>query len=174
MANLCITVTVLAEAGETGRVVERGGGRVGDFVYVTGKLGGAWRTKRHFEFEPRIELALELVKRFEIRAMIDLSDGLGRDLDHVAEMSGVGVEVEAELVPCHDGCGWEEALSDGEDYELCFVVPSEVAIPDEVGGVKISKVGRLVEMAKNGGGRTVVVLDDGERRDASEMGWAHE
>ena len=58
--------------------ITRSGARAGDILYVTGALGGSI-LGRHMTFEPRVNLARELAKKFEIHAMVDLSDGLGRD-----------------------------------------------------------------------------------------------
>ena len=49
--------------------------------------------------------------------MIDVSDGLGIDLDRLATASGVGVVLDT--VPVAEGATREEALGGGEDYELC-------------------------------------------------------
>ncbi|MDQ2824752.1 MAG: thiamine-phosphate kinase, partial [Verrucomicrobiota bacterium] len=64
---------------EKRRWVSRGGGKVGDDLFVTGRLGGSSRGK-HLRFVPRIEESRWLTKNFSVHAMIDLSDGLGADL----------------------------------------------------------------------------------------------
>lgn len=172
MSVVC-TVTVLAEQADSGRVVTRSGGKVGDGVYVTGVLGGGWRTEHHLEFEPRIQLALELLDRLgdNLHALIDISDGLGRDLDHVAECSGTGAEIEAARVPVRSGFEFVHAMEDGEDYELCFAVDGEADVPSELAGVGITQVGRLTKA--DGAIRTAILNEDGRREDASQMGWEH-
>ena len=54
--------------------------------------------------------------------MMDLSDGLGADLPRLARASGVGFEVDENVLPRNRGCTVTQALNDGEDYELLFAV----------------------------------------------------
>ncbi len=109
---------------EKNRWVGRGGGKAGDELFVTGRLGGSLRGK-HLEFTPRIEEARWLTKHFPIHAMMDLSDGLGADLPRLSRASGVGFAVDENAIPRHRGCSIREAISDGEDYELLFAIPPE-------------------------------------------------
>lgn len=102
--------------------VSRGGGRVGDVILVTGKLGGSLGG-RHLKFEPRLEQGQWLAQHFPIHAMMDLSDGLARDLPRLAGMAGLGFQVEFDRIPRHRGCSVEQAWGDGEDYELLFTAP---------------------------------------------------
>ena len=111
---------------EKRRALLRSGGKPGDFLYVTGYLGGSIRGK-HLRFEPRLTEALWLADHFAINAMIDLSDGLGSDLPRLAKASGTGFEIDQERLPLNKGCSVEQAISDGEDYELLFAIPSEAA-----------------------------------------------
>jgi thiamine-monophosphate kinase len=110
----------------TGRVTARecalrSGGEPGDWLYVTGALGGSIRGK-HLRFIPRIEEARWLTANFTIKAMIDLSDGLGADLPRLARASGAGFVLDRDRVPRTRGCTLDHAISDGEDYELLFAV----------------------------------------------------
>jgi thiamine-monophosphate kinase len=88
---------------------------------VTGRLGGSIRG-RHLRFLPRIDESRWLTKNFVIRAMMDLSDGLGTDLPRLAEASGLGFEFDESQLPRSSGSTIEQAISDGEDYELLFAV----------------------------------------------------
>jgi thiamine-monophosphate kinase len=106
---------------EKARWVGRSGGKAGDELFVTGRLGGSLRG-RHLKFTPRIEEARWLTENFSIHAMMDLSDGLGADLPRLARASGVGFEVDEAAVPLIPGCEIEQAISDGEDYELLFAI----------------------------------------------------
>lgn len=115
--SVCLTGTV-----RPGRAVTRGGGRPGDRLYVTGRLGGSFLSGRHLLFQPRLAEARWLVKHFPVRAMMDLSDGLAADLPRMARASGTGFAVGAGQVPRAEGCTVEQALGDGEDYELLFAV----------------------------------------------------
>ena len=77
---------------EKDRWVGRGGGKAGDDLFVTGRLGGSIRGK-HLRFIPRIDESRWLTSNFSIHAMMDLSDGLGTDLPRLSRASGVGFEV---------------------------------------------------------------------------------
>jgi thiamine-monophosphate kinase len=106
---------------ERDRCVSRGGGKVGDDLFVTGRLGGAMKQK-HLQFVPRIAESRWLTKNFSIHAMIDLSDGLGADLPRLARASRVGFTVDAENLPLTRGAKIDDAISEGEDYELLFAI----------------------------------------------------
>lgn len=114
---------VVAVAGEVEprRRVLRSGGKVGDQLFVTGKLGGSLHG-RHLRFQPRIAESRWLTERFRIHAMMDLSDGLNADLPRLASASGVGFELNAKALPRNRGCSIKQAMSDGEDYELLFAI----------------------------------------------------
>jgi thiamine-monophosphate kinase len=57
--------------------------------------------------------------------MMDLSDGVGSDLPRLAKASGTGFEIDFSAIPKNAGCSVEQALTDGEDYELLFAVSDE-------------------------------------------------
>jgi thiamine-monophosphate kinase len=106
---------------EKARCLRRSGGRPGDILFVTGKLGGSGRG-RHLKFMPRLEEARWLTENFRIHAMMDLSDGLGADLPRLAKASGAGFAIEEEALPRARGCSIADAINDGEDYELLFAL----------------------------------------------------
>lgn len=106
---------------EKGRWVSRSGGKLGDDLFVTGRLGGATRGK-HLRFVPRIEESRWLTKNFSVHAMMDLSDGLGADLSRLAKASKVGFKIDKERLPLAPGATTDNAISDGEDYELLFTI----------------------------------------------------
>ena len=106
---------------ERGRCVRRAGGKPGDELFVTGRLGGSIRG-RHLKFVPRLAESRWLTANFPIHAMMDLSDGLGADLPRLARASDVGFEIDREALPRNRGCTIDEAISDGEDYELLFAI----------------------------------------------------
>ena len=135
--KLAVSVTILGRSAGV-QPVTRGGARPGDGVFVTGPLGGSI-LGRHLTFFPRINLARELVAAGAVTSMIDLSDGLSRDVRHLCKQSGVGVVIDADLVPIHDDArelstrdrrsALDHALHDGEDYELLFTGPLDRASP---------------------------------------------
>src|SRR5882762_3043789 len=118
---VAISVSVVGFV-ERDRCVSRGGGKVGDDLFVTGRLGGAMKQK-HLQFVPRIAQSRWLTKNFSIHAMMDLSDGLGADLPRLARASRVGFTVETQNLPLTRGAKIDDAISKGEDYELLFAVP---------------------------------------------------
>jgi len=139
---------------EQDRWVSRSGGQANDLVFVTGKLGGSIRGK-HFRFVPRIAESRWLTQHFTLRAMMDLSDGLGADLPRLARASGVGFEIEQAAIPRTRGCTIEQAITDGEDYELLFAIAPENAAELErrwrkkFPALALTRIGRLVPPAKN-------------------------
>lgn len=110
---------------ERDRCLLRDGARIGDQILVTGRLGGSLASGRHLAFSPRMAEGRWIAERAGATAMMDLGDGLGSDLPRLAEASGVGYAIEFDRIPCHDGVTVEQAISDGEDYELLFTLPRD-------------------------------------------------
>lgn len=114
------SLTLLGEA--TGpRVLTRTGARRGDWIYVTGALGRSLATGHHFRFTPRLREGAWLAGRAEVRAMMDVSDGVAKDL-HALTPAGAVPALTAAALPRRDGADLPAALTDGEDYELLFAV----------------------------------------------------
>ena len=179
-----------------GKAVLRSGAKAGDRIYVTGELGGSaaalarlaeskpagWRAEyfrhfpghssRHSPPQARVAVGQWLRQRKVASAMIDLSDGLSTDLEHICEESHVGAEIEAEAIPrAQVGAGkkrvgLELALHGGDDYELLFT--SAAAVPAEVAGVRVTRIGRIVRSA---GMRLIGA--DGKTRPLAAGGWEH-
>lgn len=102
----------------------------GDLLYVTGTLGGSILGK-HYAFEPRLEEGQWLARRPECSAMMDLTDGLGKDLaallpEGCAAAIGVNrlpVSEDAHRMAQESGkSAAQHAFTDGEDYELLFTL----------------------------------------------------
>ena len=172
-APIIASVTILAvPLSPSARVATRADARVGDGVYVTGTIGGAWDAAtglgRHLDFTPRIAAAHALAAALGDRlgAMIDVSDGLGRDLGHIASRSKVAMELELAGVPCAAGIAPREAIGHGEDYELAFTARGEV--PREVAGVRVTRIGTVVP-----GAGEVRVHDGRAWFEASARGFEH-
>lgn len=104
------------------RLTLRSGGRPGDLIAVTGKLGGSF-AGRHLTFAPRVAEAAWLIDRLRPTAMMDLSDGVAKDLPRLAAASGCGFALDRTALPRHRGCTVEQALGDGEDFELLVTLP---------------------------------------------------
>ena len=154
-----------------GKALLRSGARVGDAIYVTGKLGEAAEELqrviggerrgqgRHCFPEPRVAVGLALVGM--ATACIDLSDGIATDLRHLCVASGVRAELSSRRLPLGVGASLEQALSGGEDYELLFTARGTV--PDSIAGVQVTRVGEVI--AGDG------VMMDGKALTAK--GWEH-
>jgi len=145
---LVISVTILGEATDRG-VVRRSGAQPGDWLLVTGPLGGSIQGK-HLTFIPRVREALRLHEVADLHAMIDISDGLAQDVNHICEESHCGAVLTAEAIPITEAARkmsdakspLQHALSDGEDFELVFAVSREDGerLPRaELGMVKIGE-----------------------------------
>ncbi len=143
----------VAGEGSVGRkqLVLRSGGKPGDLVLVTGRLGGSIAGK-HLTFTPRLAEAAWLVEQLRPTAMMDLSDGLAKDLPRLAAASGCGFELGK--LPVNRGCTPAGALGDGEDYELLLTVREgrwEAAAPAwkaAFPGLPLTAIGRLTEPGK--------------------------
>lgn len=138
-----------------GRALRRSGASPGDLIYVSGSPGDAglglalrqgsaeagpedrnYLCGRLDYPEPRVAVGRGLLGLAS--AAVDISDGLLADLGHILERSSAGARVDVENLPISEVLrrvageerAVELALSAGDDYELCFTVPSERA--DEV------------------------------------------
>jgi thiamine-monophosphate kinase len=176
---LSINVTVLGEATERGPVL-RSGAKVGDWIMVTGPLGGSI-LGHHLDFTPRVREALRLRELADLHAMIDLSDGLAKDLHHICEESRRGAVIFADRLPisnaalelsARDGkSALEHALSDGEDFELVFTVsPADgerILREQPVGGITLYSIGEIVADG-------YWLERDGKRETLTPRGYEHE
>jgi thiamine-monophosphate kinase len=135
-----------------GRALRRDGARIGDGIYVSGRLGKPWDRR----IEPRLALGRALVGR--ATSCMDLSDGLSLDLHRLCVASGVAAEIER--VPVARGSTLKRALHGGEDYELLFTLPRGVAAPRGT-----SRIGSIVA------GRPGTVTFQGRRLEP--RGWDH-
>ncbi len=127
-----------------GKAVLRSGARVGDHLFVTGRLGGSLVSGRHARVTPRLAEAQWLVRHLPIHAMIDLSDGLASDLWQIARASRVTLRVDATHIPVsRAGKTVRHALIDGEDFELLFAVSAAAArrVPQSIGRVPVTPIG---------------------------------
>jgi thiamine-monophosphate kinase len=168
-----------------GKAVLRSGAKVGDFIYVTGELGGAGAAlarlrasqpvgaaySKHAHPMPQLAVGQWLRRRGLASAMIDLSDGLSTDLEHICEESGVGAEIESALVPKAKVEGGKLVALDltlhgGEDYELLFT--SSGKVPAKVADVTVTRIGRIVR-----GSEMRMIGADGKSSKLKAAGWEH-
>jgi thiamine-monophosphate kinase len=155
--SLLLSVTAL---GRSERVPGRAGARAGDWLIVTGPLGGAGAAFREGRFvRPPLRLDEGTRLARDATAMLDISDGLSPDAGHIATRSGVRCVVELERVPLADGASVDD-LAFGEDYELLAALA-----PDDARASGFAEVGRCEE------GAGVVLSLEG--RPVELKGWEH-
>jgi thiamine-monophosphate kinase len=180
--RLAVTVSILARSAGV-NPVRRSGAKPGDNIFVTGPIGGS-RLGRHMNFIPRIREAHVLAKLGGVTAMIDISDGLSRDLAHICSESDVGAVIRSSLIPIHEDARnmpgdeytpLEHALHDGEDHELLYTWtgeypehPKSLRFPDH-GDVRCDLI--RIGMITNKPG--VFLETDGELTPLTPKGWEH-
>lgn len=101
------------------KFVSRSGAKIGDYIFLTGKLG---ERKFNKEFIPRLKEAAYLTNNFKINSMIDISDGFLLDLSRMLTASKKGALLIRENIPVSSG---ESDLYRGEDYELIFTISAK-------------------------------------------------
>ncbi len=198
---LIISVTVV---GNSTRPVLRSGARPGDLVYVTGTLGDAALALRLAKAKGKNPGGGQNMARIMGRltnptprmkqgrmigqyasAMIDISDGLVRDLGHICKESSVGVRIRLDDIPLSESYLfvkgrirekspkklYHEALKGGEDYELLFTIPASLA--EAVGrfadSVPFTKIGEIIEESEG----MVIVGPDGDIPLNPDEGFSH-
>jgi thiamine-monophosphate kinase len=149
---LLISVTAL---GRSERVPGRAGAEPGDLLVVTGLLGAAGAAFREGRYtRPPLRIAEGRRLARTAHAMLDISDGIARDAEHIAHRSGVRCVIELDRVPLAEGATIED-LGFGEDFELlAAVVEPEFHV-----------IGRCEE------GEAVELLHDGKPQ--ALKGWDH-
>lgn len=173
---LVISVTVLAEPTGRGPVL-RSGARPGDWLMVTGPLGGSIRG-RHLDFTPRVREAIQLHGTADLHAMIDVSDGLAADVSHLCRASGCGAVLCAERIPisadartlADDHTPLHHALGDGEDFELVCAVSAadgrRLLAEQPVAGTTLYAIGECVADG-------LWLEQGGVRRPLEPLGYVH-
>jgi len=169
--KLAINIALLGRVAKT-KLVCRCGARPGDVIFVTGKLGRSLSSGRHLTFIPRLKESGALVTRVKPTAMIDISDGLAADLGHILEESKVGAVLFENFIPRYSGAAVDNALYDGEDFELLFTVPQQ-SVPTVYRllgqGFRFYEIGFITE--KQNGLRLVSI--DGRAKKIAPKGFKH-
>jgi thiamine-monophosphate kinase len=170
-----------------GTAVLRSTARPGNQIYVTGSLGASAATlarlryslplrpgsAQHFHPMPLVGVGQWLRQHKIPSAMIDISDGLSTDLEHICQESNVGAEIEAATIPHAQSTRRKQnrvnlafALHGGDDYELLFT--SSKRVPKAIQGVPITRIGRITR--KNG---INLINSDGLSQVLEPKGWEH-
>jgi len=182
---------VLTGYVKRGKEMRRSGARPGNWIYITGGLGGAAAELQALQAFPRRFLrataaenhphlfpiarlkAGERIREFATAAL-DVSDGLSTDLHHLCEESGVGAVVDESSLPLHsllDDMPWNEALEKvlhgGEDYELLFTTPTNAKVPRRVAGVPVTRIGEITQE------KAVFLRTSTGKRRLKAAGWEH-
>ena len=125
----------------------------------------------HLWPQPRVSQGLWLQRRGMATAALDLSDGFSTDLAHLCEESGVAAEVDAGRMPIRAGATLQQALHGGEDYELLFAAKASARVPRSIGGVGITRIGRIVK-SRAGLASMTLVTEQGQKP-LEARGWEH-
>ncbi len=200
--ELIIDITLLGEIS-LDQLVTRIGAKPGDRIFVTGNLGGSGGgfyvlekygtyypkqfkslVKKHLQPIPRIDVGKKIAQSGFATTMIDLSDGIASDLNHICSMSGMGAEIDQKKIPLPEGIHEAAAISgksalhialhSGEDYELLFTIKPETpdaiihAIAQET-GIAITEIGKILTRES---GYHLIDLN-GRRIPIQPSGWDH-
>lgn len=146
--HFAINVSVIGKC-KNGEARKRSMAKEGDLICVTGYLGdsaGGLQAiinqidsdnliRKHHLPEPRIKEGLFLAQNSAVHAMIDISDGIASDLNHILKASAVSAKIDINKLPISQQLkkvsvanGWnyiELATAGGEDYELLFTVSKD-------------------------------------------------
>jgi len=197
--KIIINICLLGE-GKKGSLLFRSGARAGDDLFVSGNLGDAalglkilrknglqgspkGLIRKHLSPSPRIQLGQVLARHRWATAMIDVSDGLLIDTNHLLEESGVGAWIWEDRIPLSklyqkwihsfSKSPYQFALSGGEDYELLFTAPpemrkriSQVALSLKI---PITQIGKIVSNKEG----LHLIRKDGKERSPSRLGFEH-
>lgn len=147
--KLVIDVAMTGAVKKTNLVL-RSGAKLGDAIFVTGSLGNAIKSGKHLKFTPRLKESQILVNNFKINSMMDISDGLSGDLQHILEMSKTGAIIYEKYIPKAKGATLGSALSEGEDFELLFTASKKEASRimagfPRISGTKLTCVGEIIK-----------------------------
>jgi thiamine-monophosphate kinase len=175
---LVVSVTLLGRPTGSGPVL-RSGAQPGDWLMVTGPLGGSL-SGRHLTFTPRVAAGQALHATVELHALIDLSDGLSRDVRHITCEQGYGAVIEAAMVPVHSDVPRDlpadertrRALNDGEDFELLLAVSAEEGqrlLSSPPVGCSLFTVGAVTDSTD----RVELLWPDGRREPLEPHGYEH-
>ena len=189
--DIAINVGVMGKC-PVGKALCRDGAKIGETIYVTGHLGDsagglqvilqgterhaeeAILVERHMRPSPRIKEGKALRETGLVGAMMDISDGIASDLRHILKASGVSAEVKLDKLPIskelykvclkHGWDAYELAAGGGEDFELLFTAPEEIA---NMVDFPIYPIGKIVA------GNELLWMHNGAESDFKAMGYKH-
>jgi thiamine-monophosphate kinase len=193
--GLVLSVTVIGEQ-QPERIVQRNGAKPGDLIFVTGSLGdsalglellkrgerSSSAAERHLDPLPRVREGMALAAAKIPTAMIDVSDGLAADLEHVLENSSVSARLLVQKIPLSTffrekyATMPDEALSlalaGGEDYELLFTASfsreGEVYSLFKQLGTAVTLIGEITA-----GSGLFLITEEGREYKIAKKGYNH-
>jgi thiamine-monophosphate kinase len=154
------------------KAIRRSGARPGDFIYLSGSVGGSMlgldRLKagdrkdpavlRHLYPQPQHKLGAAL--RDQVHAAIDISDGLSTDLTHLLEESKVSARIYKDRIPVWPGADDRHVLHGGEEYELILVAPD----------LPLTRIGEIIDSE---GANQLFLVDGTSESVLRPQGWQH-
>ncbi len=172
-----INITLVGQEHDKGSVL-RSGAQSGDWIMTTGSFGNSI-AGRQFTFQPRVKEAKLLHEAIGLHSMIDVSDGLSADLFHILEESKVGAILEASAISIHEDVKsnnsskshLEQALGDGEDFELLFTLSAKNGkklIESPPFETKLTKIGEVTESPE-----ALIKMPDDKIVPLLRQGWEH-
>lgn len=164
----------------TGRAIKKNcapltrcGAKLGDSLFVTGRLGGSLKGK-HLRFTPRLDEVKKILKLGCPHAMIDISDGLSSEIHHICRGSQVGARLCSSAIPIARAAtnGTTSALHDGEDFELLFTAGPRLTsrlLKEWNHPTPLSKIGIITPAAAD-----IVIHEEGKSdQQLLPQGWIH-
>lgn len=162
--HLSITITIMGELPNNQGLL-RSGAKIDDDIYVSNTLGNAALALQKGQSEPQLlnflqkpqpQIKLGQALLTIANSCIDISDGLQADLGHILKASGVGAEIEVDLLPMDDFVKKENnvclALAGGEDYQLCWTASKKqrekIENITKMLNLKITKIGKITKQEK--------------------------
>ncbi len=201
-SGLIIDITLMGEAAQS-EYLTRSGAQPGDKIFVTGNLGNSgagfqvlqkFGTKfpqqyerfvnAHLQPKARVAFGQKLAHSKLATAMIDVSDGIASDLNHICEMSKVGAEIRQSKLPAdHElhsiiefsGKNFTElTMHSGEDYELLFTVKPDTALQKLQSisvetGIPVTEIGTILPK----GSGYYLINEKNQKQKIQPSGWDH-
>jgi len=161
--KIIISIALIGEV-DKGKLTLRSGAKEKDVIVLSGALSNK---PNHLTFNPRLKESRLLAKRFNVNSMIDISDGLLADLNHILNESNKGAIIYESLIPCNQKSGSvARVLNVGEQFELLFTMPCEEIRRLPAGFYPIGEIA-----SKDSG--IMYVTKDGKRNKLKPAGYKH-
>ena len=162
-------VATLTQTGSSAHPITREGAQIHSPIYVTGALGGSLRGK-HLHFLPRLAEGQWLAQQDNLCSMIDISDGLAKDLLQLIP-HGAQANLELDNIPLDQNAETiEQAFCDGEDYELLFTLAPGAELQGWPFATPCQKIGHIRNTRGQG---TLIDIASGKPLEFYHPGYEH-